>query len=194
MWPDCALGESSGARLNCTFFTASMFSPFATYTEFGVVVLCTSIQYFSVLRFQNVARGSGVQNCSGLHRDLTIIVWGDCCSKCNRVCCYFIVYCPTPPGGRVVVLVTPALLVLEGGVVDVSCCLVFAGVAVVTTIAMGPAVFSRLALAIFGSLSFPSTLLLSSPVATNCTHTIFEVADDVGERHDLADDRGVGLC
>ena len=63
-----------------------------------------------------------------------------------------------------------------------------------TTVAMGPAVFSRLALAIFGSPSFSSTLLLSSSVATICVHAIFEVADDVGERRDLADDRGVGLC
>ena len=75
-----------------------------------------------------------------------------------------------------------------------SCCFVFAGVSVVTTVAMGLAVFSRLALAIFGSPSFSSTLLLSSSVATICIHGIFEVADDVGERRDLADDRGVGLC
>ena len=75
-----------------------------------------------------------------------------------------------------------------------SCCLVFAGVAVVTTVAMGPAVFSRLVLAIFGSPFFPSTLLLSSSAATICVHTIFEVADDVGERRYLADDKGVGLC
>ena len=75
-----------------------------------------------------------------------------------------------------------------------SCCLVFAGVFVVITVAMGPAVFSRLALAIFGSSSFSSILLLSSSVATICVHVIFEVADDVGERHDLANDRGVGLC
>ena len=50
MWPDCALGESSGARLNWTFFMASMSSPFATYTELGVVVSCTSAQYFSTLQ------------------------------------------------------------------------------------------------------------------------------------------------
>ena len=86
-----------------------------------------------------------------------------------------------------------ALLVLEGGVVDVSCCLVLAGVSVVTTVAMGLAVFSRLALAIFGSHSFSSILLLSSSVSTICVHAIFEVASDVGERRDLADDRGVGL-
>ena len=73
-----------------------------------------------------------------------------------------------------------------------SCCLGFAGVAVVTTVAMGPAVFSCLALTIF--CSFSSTLLLSSSVATICVHAIFEVASDVGERRDLADDRGVGLC
>ena len=30
--------------------------------------------------------------------------------------------------------------------------------------------------------------------AVICIHGIFEVADDVGERRDLADDRGVGLC
>ena len=70
----------------------------------------------------------------------------------------------------------------------------FSGVSVVTTVAMGPAVFSRLALAIFGSSSFSSILMLSSSVATICVHAIFEVADDVGERRDLADDRGVGLC
>ena len=63
-----------------------------------------------------------------------------------------------------------------------------------TTVAMSPAVFSRLMLAIFGSPSFYSTLLLSSFVATICVHEIFEVADDVGERLDLADDRGVRLC
>ena len=73
-----------------------------------------------------------------------------------------------------------------------SCCLVFSGFAVVTTVAMGPAVFSRLALAIFASPYFSSTMLLSSSVATICVHTIFEVLDDVGERRDLADDRGVG--
>ena len=75
-----------------------------------------------------------------------------------------------------------------------SCCLVFAGASVVTTVVMGPAVFSRLALAIFGSPSFSSTLLLSSSVATICVHSIFEVADDVGESRDLDYDRGVGLC
>ena len=63
-----------------------------------------------------------------------------------------------------------------------------------TTVAMSPEVFSRLVLAIFGSPSFSSILLLSSSVATICVHAIFEVADDVGERRDLADDRGVGLC
>ena len=50
MWPDCASGDSSGARLNCTFITASAFSPFATCTDLGVVVLCTSVQHFSTLR------------------------------------------------------------------------------------------------------------------------------------------------
>ena len=72
--------------------------------------------------------------------------------------------------------------------------LIFAGVSPVTTVAMGPAVFSRLELAIFGSPSFYSTLLLSSSVATICVHAIFEVADDVGESRDLADDKGFGLC
>ena len=119
--------------------------------------LCTILFCVAISK---VSRGFAVQNCSGLHRDLTIIVWGYCCSEYNKVCCYFIVYYPTPSGGRVVVLVTSALLVLEGGVVDVSCCLVFAGVSIVTTVAMGPAVFSRLALAIFGSPSFSSTLLI----------------------------------
>ena len=75
-----------------------------------------------------------------------------------------------------------------------SCRLFFAGVAVVSTIAMGPAVFSRLALAIFGSPSFYSTMFLSSSVATICVHTIFEVVDDVGESRGLADDGGTGLC
>ena len=103
-------------------------------------------------------------------------------------------YCPTPLGGRVAVLVTSTLLVLEGGVVDVSCRLVFAGVSVVTNVATGPAVFSCLALAIFGSPSFSSTLLLSSSVATICVHAIFEVADDIGEIRYLDDDGGVGLC
>ena len=70
----------------------------------------------------------------------------------------------------------------------------FAEVDVMTTVAMGPALFSRLALAIFGSPSFSSTLLLSSPVATIYVHAIFKVADDVGESRDLADDRCVGLC
>ena len=51
MWPDCASGESLGARLNCTFFMASMSLPVATCTELGVVVSCTSVQYFSALRF-----------------------------------------------------------------------------------------------------------------------------------------------
>ena len=50
MWPDCASGESLGVRLNCTFFMASMSSPFATCTELGVVVSCTSVQHFSALR------------------------------------------------------------------------------------------------------------------------------------------------
>ena len=50
MWPDCASGESSGARLNCTFLTVSMSSPFSTCTELGVVVSCTSVQYSSALR------------------------------------------------------------------------------------------------------------------------------------------------
>ena len=107
---------------------------------------------------------------------------------------YFIIYFPNLPGGRVAVLVTSALIFQEGGVVDVSCRLVFAGVAVVSTVVMGPEVFYRLVLAIFGSPSFSSTLLLSSSVATICVHAILEVADDVGERRDLADDRGVGLC
>ena len=108
----------------------------------------------------------------------------------------FLFYCLLShlPGGRVAFLVNFALLVLEVGVVDVSCCLVFLGVAVVTTVAMGPAVFSCLALEIFGSPSFSSTLFFPSSVATICVHAIFEVADDVGERRDLADDRGVGLC
>ena len=50
MCPNFAYGESLGGRLNCTFLTASMYSPFATCTELGVVVLCTSVQYFSALR------------------------------------------------------------------------------------------------------------------------------------------------
>ena len=50
MWPDCVSCESSGARLNCNFLTASMSSPFATCTELGVVVSCTSVQYSSALR------------------------------------------------------------------------------------------------------------------------------------------------
>ena len=75
-----------------------------------------------------------------------------------------------------------------------SCRIVFSVVAIVTTVAMSPAVFYRLALAIFGPPSFYSTLLLSSSVATICVNAIFEVADDVGERRDLADDRGVGFC
>ena len=120
--------------------------------------LCTTL--FCVTS-SKVARGSAVQNCSGLRHNLTIIVWGGSCSEYNRVCFYFIVYCPTPSGGRVAVLVTSALLVLEGVVVDVYSSLVFAGVAVMSTVAMGPAVFSRLALAVFGSPSFSSTLLLS---------------------------------
>ena len=90
--------------------------------------------------------------------------------------------------------VTSALLVLEGGFFDVSCRLVFSEVAVVSTVVMGPAVFYRLVLAIFGSPSFSSTLLLSSSVATIFFHAVFEVADDVGESRDLADDGGVGLC
>ena len=75
-----------------------------------------------------------------------------------------------------------------------SCSLVFAGVAIVTTVAMDPAVFSCLALIIFCSFSFSSTLLLSSSVSTICVHAIFEVADDVGEGRDFADDIVVGLC
>ena len=75
-----------------------------------------------------------------------------------------------------------------------SCRLVFAGVAVVSTYDMDPSVFSRLVLAVFGSPSFSSTLFLSSSVATICVHAIFEVADDVGESRDLDDCRGVGLC
>ena len=63
-----------------------------------------------------------------------------------------------------------------------------------STVAMGPVVFYLLALAIFGSPSFSSTLLLSSSNATICVHAIFEVADDVGERCDFSDDRGFGLC
>ena len=54
MWPDCAYGESSGARLNCTFLTASMSSPFDTCTELGVVVSCNSVQFFSVLQAPKV--------------------------------------------------------------------------------------------------------------------------------------------
>ena len=75
-----------------------------------------------------------------------------------------------------------------------SCCLVFAGVSVVTTLAMGPSVFPRLALEIFGSPSFSSTMLLSFYATTICVHAIFEVVNDVGESRDLADDGGVGLC
>ena len=153
--------------------------------------LCTII--FCVAS-SKVSRCSTVQNCSGMRRNLNIIVWGYCCSECNRVYFCFIFYCPTLSGGRVKVLVTYALLVLEVGVIDISCLLVFAGVAVVTTVAMGPAVLYRLSLAIFGSPSFSSTLLLSSSVATISVHSIFKVVDDVGERRDLADDRGVGLC
>ena len=154
--------------------------------------------YFCAILFcvaiSKIYRGSAVQNCSGLRRDLTIIVSGDCCSECNSFCCYFIFYRPTPSGGRVAVFVTPAFLVLKGCVVDVSCRLFLAGVAVVTTVAVGTAVFSCLALAVFGSPSFSSTLLLSSSVATICFHAIFEVVDDVGEIRYLADDGGVGLC
>ena len=50
MWPDCDSGESSGERSNCTLLTASMSSPFSTCTKLGVVVSCTSVQYFSALR------------------------------------------------------------------------------------------------------------------------------------------------
>ena len=50
MWPDCASDESLGARLNWTFSTASMSLPFATCTELGVVVSCTSVNFFSALR------------------------------------------------------------------------------------------------------------------------------------------------
>ena len=42
VWPDCASGESSGARLNWTFFTAPVSSPFTTCTGLGVVVLFDS--------------------------------------------------------------------------------------------------------------------------------------------------------
>ena len=49
MWPGCVPGESLGARLNWTFFKASVSSPFATFTELGVVVSYTYVQYFSVL-------------------------------------------------------------------------------------------------------------------------------------------------
>ena len=63
-----------------------------------------------------------------------------------------------------------------------------------STVAMGPVVFYLLALAIFGSPSFSYNLFLYSSVATICVHAIFEVADDVGEIRDLADDGGVGLC
>ena len=107
------------------------------------------------------ARGSAVQNCSGLRRDLTIIVWGDCCSSCNLLCCYFIIYCPTPSGCRVSVLLNSALIVLEGGVVDVSCCVVFVGVAVATTVAMGPSVFPVLSWRFLFPLPF--TLLCCCP-------------------------------
>ena len=51
--------------------------------------------------------------------------------------------------------------------------------------------FTVLCWSFFGSPYFSSTLLLSSSVAAICVHTIFEVADDVGERRDLTDDRGV---
>ena len=54
MWPDCALAESSGVRLNWNFFTASMSSPFATCTELGVLVSCTSVQYFSALKASKI--------------------------------------------------------------------------------------------------------------------------------------------
>ena len=50
MWPDCASGDSSGARLNWTCFAASMSSPFATCTGLGKIGSCTSVQYFSALR------------------------------------------------------------------------------------------------------------------------------------------------
>ena len=63
-----------------------------------------------------------------------------------------------------------------------------------TAISIGPAVFYRIALEIFGPPSFSSTILLSSSVATICVHAIFEIADDVGEIRDLADDIGVGFC
>ena len=75
-----------------------------------------------------------------------------------------------------------------------SCCHVFAGVSIVTTVAMGPEVFSRLALAIFIFPYFFSTLLLSSYIATICVYENFEVVNNVGESRDLADDGGVGLC
>ena len=63
-----------------------------------------------------------------------------------------------------------------------------------STVAMGPEVCSCLALAIFSSPSFSSTLVFSSSVATIFVHAIFEVADDVGESRDLDYDKGVGLC
>ena len=50
MWPDCASGDSLGARLNCNFLTDCVSSPFATCTELGVVVSCNSVQFFSVLQ------------------------------------------------------------------------------------------------------------------------------------------------
>ena len=72
--------------------------------------------------------------------------------------------------------------------------LFFEGVAIVTTVAVGPAVFSCLVLKIFCSFYFSYNLLLSSSVATICVHAILEVADDVGKGCDLVDDRVVGLC
>ena len=50
MWPGCASGESLGARLNCSFLTASVSSPFSTCNELGFVVSCTSVKYVSALR------------------------------------------------------------------------------------------------------------------------------------------------
>ena len=53
MWHDCTSGESLGARLNCTFLTASMSWQFATCTELGFVVSYTSVQYVSTLLAPN---------------------------------------------------------------------------------------------------------------------------------------------
>ena len=83
---------------------------------------------------------------------------------------------------------------MKEGVFDVSCSLVFVGFAVVTTLAVGPALFYCFALTMFCSFYFSSTLLFFSYISTIFVHAIFEVADDVGEGFDLADDRVVGLC